>query len=80
VPLYKPPHDRFPRTRSTLYYKGSQGNDMITDDTQTAQLRRTIINSVDNYDLQLLKRIAYECRCEEMGIHPDGKFLYTDID
>ena len=53
---------------------------MINDDTQTAQLRRTIINSVDNYDLQLLKRIAYECRCEEMGINPDGKFLYTDID
>ena len=52
----------------------------MKDDTQTAQLRRTIINSVDNYDLQLLKRIAYECRCEEMGIHPDGKFLYTDID
>ena len=53
---------------------------MITDDTQTAQLRRTIINSADNYDLQLLKRIAYECRCEEMGINPDSKFLYTDID
>ena len=53
---------------------------LISDDTQTAQLRRTIINSVDNYDLQLLKRIAYECRCEEMGIAPDGKFLYTDID
>jgi hypothetical protein len=53
---------------------------LVSDDTQTAQIRRTIINSVDNYDLQLLKRIAYECRCEEMGINPDGKFLYTDID
>ena len=53
---------------------------MINDDTQTAQLRRTIVNSIDNYDLQLLKRIAYECRCEEMGIAIDGKFLYTDID
>ena len=53
---------------------------MINDDTQTAQLRRTIVNSIDNYDLQLLKRIAYECRCEEMGITIDGKFLYTDID
>ena len=50
------------------------------DDTQTAQLRRTIAKSIENYDLQLLKRIAYECRCEEMGINPDGKFLYTDID
>jgi hypothetical protein len=52
----------------------------MKDDTQTAQLRRTIVNSIDNYDLQLLKRIAYECRCEEMGIVPDNKFLYTDID
>ena len=53
---------------------------MIKDDTQTAQLRRTIANSINNYDLQLLKRIAYECRCEQMGITIDGKFLYTDID
>lgn len=51
---------------------------MITDDTQTAQLRRQIVNSVDNYDLLLLKRIAYEVRCEEMGIYPDKKFLYTN--
>lgn len=51
---------------------------MITDDTQDAQLRRTIINSVDNYDLLLLKRIAYEVRCEEMGLYPDSKFLYTN--
>ena len=53
---------------------------MIMGTTLDQQLRRTIINSVDNYDLQLLKRIAYEVRCEEMGINPDGKFLYTDID
>ena len=53
---------------------------LITDDAQDAQLRRTIINSVDNYDLLLLKRIAYEVRCEEMCIYPDNKFLYTDID
>ena len=52
----------------------------LKDDTQTAQLRRTIAKYIENYDLQLLKRIAYECRCEEMGINPDGKFLYTDID
>ena len=53
---------------------------MISDSTLDQQLRRTIINSVANYDSQLLKRIAYEVRCEEMGINPDGKFLYTDID
>ena len=51
----------------------------MRDDTQTAQLRRTIAKSIENYDLQLLKRIAYECRCEEMGISIDSKFLYTDI-
>jgi hypothetical protein len=50
----------------------------MKDDTQTAQIRRTIINSIENYDLLLLKRIAYECRCEEMGIHPDMKFCYTE--
>jgi len=53
---------------------------MISDSTLDQQLRRTIINSVANYDPQLLKRIAYEVRCEEMGINPDGKFLYTDIE
>lgn len=53
---------------------------MISDTVQDKQIRRTIVNSIDNYDLQLLKRIAYECRCEEMGIVPDNKFLYTDID
>jgi hypothetical protein len=52
----------------------------MKDDTQTAQIRRTMIKSIENYDLQLLKRIAYEVRCEEMGIFPDNKFLYTDID
>lgn len=51
----------------------------LKDDTQTAQLRRTIAKYIENYDLQLLKRIAYECRCEEMGISIDSKFLYTDI-
>ena len=38
---------------------------MITDDIQTAQLRRQILRSIEAYDIELLKRIAYECRCEE---------------
>jgi hypothetical protein len=48
---------------------------MITDDTQTAQLRRQILNSIETYDIELLKRIAYECRCEEHGIHPDMTYI-----
>jgi len=26
-------------------------------------------------DIEMLKRIAYECRCEEMGIYPDNTYL-----
>ena len=47
---------------------------MITDDTQTAQLRRQILRSIEAYDIELLKRIAYECRCEEYGIYPDHTY------
>ena len=51
---------------------------MIADTAQDAQIRRTIIQSVEQMDLRLLQRIAYECRCEEMGIHPDGWKLYPE--
>jgi hypothetical protein len=44
---------------------------MITDTTQDAQLRHTIRKAVLDMDLRLLQRIAYEVRCEEMGIRPD---------
>jgi len=47
---------------------------MITDDTQTIQLRRSILRSIEDMDLELLKRIAYECRCEEYGIYPDHTY------
>jgi hypothetical protein len=46
----------------------------MKDDTQTAQLRRTILNSIEDMPIELLKRIAYECRCEEMGIYPDHTY------
>lgn len=49
----------------------------MTDDTQTAQLRRMILNSIETYDIEMLKRIAYECRCEEYGIYPDK--TYTNL-
>jgi myo-inositol catabolism protein IolC len=51
---------------------------MITDTAQDKQIRRTIIKSVEEMDLQLLQRIAYEVRCEEMGIYPDNWKLYPE--
>ena len=51
---------------------------MVTDTAQDAQLRRTIIKAVNDMDLRLLQRIAYEVRCEEMGIYPDGWKLYPE--
>jgi len=51
---------------------------MIADTTQDAQIRRTIIQSVEQMDLRLLQRIAYECRCEEMGIRSDSWKLYPE--
>jgi hypothetical protein len=54
---------------------------MITDTTTDAQLRRTIQKKIENeMPLQLLKRIVYEVRCEEMGILPDGWKLYPEED
>lgn len=51
---------------------------MVTDTVQDAQIRRTIIKSVNDMDLRLLQRIAYEVRCEELGIRPDGWKLYPE--
>ena len=56
-----------------------KGTAMVTDTTQDAQLRRTIQKTIENeMPLQLLKRIVYEVRCEEMGIRPDGWKLYPE--
>lgn len=49
---------------------------MIADTTQDAQIRHTIRMAVLDMDLRLLQRIAYEVRCEEMGIHPDTWQLF----
>ena len=49
---------------------------MVTDTTQDAQVRHTIRKAVLDMDLRLLQRIAYEVRCEEMGIHPDTWQLF----
>ena len=47
----------------------------MIDDTQTAQIRRTILQNVESYDIEVLKRIAYEVRREEMGIYPDQTYI-----
>lgn len=51
---------------------------MITDTTQDQQIRRSIQRKVYSMDLRLLQRIAYEVRCEELGIYPDGWKLYPE--
>jgi hypothetical protein len=51
---------------------------MVTDTTQDAQIRRSIIKDVETMDLQLLQRIAYEVRCEELGLHADLWKLYPE--
>jgi len=48
---------------------------LISDTTQDKQIRRTILQSIESYDIETLKRIAYECRCEEMGILPDNTYI-----
>lgn len=51
---------------------------MISDTIQDKQIRRSIVKTVENMDLRLLQRIAYEVRCEEMGLYPDDWRLYPD--
>ena len=50
---------------------------MVTDTVQDKQIRRSIIKSVEDMDLRLLQRIAYEVRCEELGLYADGWKLWT---
>ena len=51
---------------------------MIADTVQDKQIRRSILKAVESMDLQTLQRIAYEVRCEEMGIYPDDWKLYPE--
>ena len=47
----------------------------MIETTQDKQIRRTILKSIESYDIGTLKRIAYEVRCEEMGIYPDTTYI-----
>ena len=45
------------------------------NDTIMAELRSNILEEIEDMDIEFLKRIAYECRCEENGIYPDQTYL-----
>jgi hypothetical protein len=45
------------------------------DDADTKELRHSILGEVESMDIEMLKRIAYECRCEENGIFPDKTYI-----
>jgi len=42
----------------------------------TKELRSEILEEVENMSIELLKRIVYECRCEEKGIIPDDTYIH----
>ena len=46
------------------------------NDTDLRELRQTILEEVEDMDIEMLKRIAYECRCEENGIYPDQTYIH----
>jgi len=48
---------------------------LISDTTEDKQIRRTILAAIEEYSIEDLKRIVYECRCEEMGILPDDTYI-----
>ena len=45
------------------------------DDTYIRETRLSILEEIEDMDIEFLKRIAYECRCEEMGILPDDTYI-----
>jgi len=45
------------------------------DDADTRELRLNILEEIEDMDIEFLKRIAYECRCEENGIYPDNTYI-----
>ena len=48
---------------------------LISDTTQDKQLRHLIFQSIEGYDIERLKRIVYEVKCEEMGLLPDSTYM-----
>jgi hypothetical protein len=48
---------------------------LASEDTELRKLRQTILEEVEDMDIEMLKRIAYEVRCEESGIYPDQTYI-----
>ena len=61
---------------SALPYNKSINRGDPMDDTITAELRSAILEEIESMDIEFLKRIAYECRCEEKGIIPDKTYTH----
>ena len=45
------------------------------EDAYTRETRLNILDEIEDMDIELLKRIAYEVRCEENGIYPDNTYI-----
>jgi len=45
------------------------------DDATTREMRLNILEEIEDMDIEMLKRIAYEVRCEENGIYPDHTYI-----
>ena len=45
------------------------------EDAYIRETRLNILDEIEDMDIELLKRIAYECRCEENGIYPDHTYI-----
>ena len=56
------------------YNKDINGGDPMNN-TELQELRQDILEEIEDMDIELLKRIAYECRCEENGIYPDQTYI-----
>ena len=59
-----------------LYFESQRKKPMlISDTTIDKELRRSILKTIEEMDIEMLKRIVYEVRCEEVGIFPDATYM-----
>jgi len=48
---------------------------LISDTVQDKQIRRSIVQSIESYEIEYLKRVVYEVKCEDMGLLPDNTYM-----
>jgi hypothetical protein len=58
-----------------LPYNKDIDREIPMNDTELQELRLDILEEIEDMDIEMLKRIAYECRCEENGIYPDQTYI-----